>query len=696
MLLDIQTLKPKQKQYEDLKTWLSQKKPSSMNIQERFLQNFMVSKDHDIPEALRLWENMPQGTLKNMALVFMYLHLATDTESSSLSQEQVAQGIQRLHSYHTQIPTVLDPEFDRALAHLHLQHWASQEAKTPSHALVDRFFDTFVGLSTSQDFRVDVMQRFYQNIPSKRKSIQHHFKERLPEADRNLPEFVSWYSSAKPSSKSSSTGTTKDESQQMLEQGLALRQDKKWALSMTTFSTLMRDYPSTEAAQTAKQTLRSILRDLMGQNQSLLTYTDNLSHLPPEPLYDLSRYLWNANENETAKSLFLTLIERYPYHERAGDALYILGRMAENINDYDRARMYDRQVYQRFPSSRFAARARFKDGFLSYLLQDFDRALAVFDEELTQPVGSTLRRSQILYWKHKTLSSKGKRSRPVQQEILQQYPYTYYATILENAPDIKKNFSPSKQSSAYPIDEVTDLLSVGLHGLVVRKLHQLIELTPDQQFELSSLLNQAHMYHHSMNMMFQWFEQNPTLYRNALELFFPQTPLTFFDKDQTYAIPVVVAMSIMKQESAFNSVAVSPANAHGLMQLILPTAKRMGRVHDMQIRVWDLFEPHTNILLGTTYIDINLKELDNNLVDALVAYNAGPTRAKRWRKRWHELDPDAYIEMIPIQETRTYVKLILRNISFYRHLYGSDFGEAIAAESEKNLDYKGLPANFIK
>jgi soluble lytic murein transglycosylase len=54
---------------------------------------------------------------------------------------------------------------------------------------------------------------------------------------------------------------------------------------------------------------------------------------------------------------------------------------------------------------------------------------------------------------------------------------------------------------------------------------------------------------------------------------------------------------------------------------------------------------------------------------ALAAYNAGPKRAERWQQQWHALPMDEFVEHIPFQETRQYIKLVLRNLVIYEYLY---------------------------
>jgi soluble lytic murein transglycosylase-like protein len=82
-----------------------------------------------------------------------------------------------------------------------------------------------------------------------------------------------------------------------------------------------------------------------------------------------------------------------------------------------------------------------------------------------------------------------------------------------------------------------------------------------------------------------------------------------------------------------------------------------------------LHDPHLSITLGTHYFASLLQRYQGNLVLALAGYNAGPGRAARWREQWASLPTDEFIEHIPLDETRQYVKLILRNLMIYERLY---------------------------
>ncbi|MBU1077710.1 MAG: transglycosylase SLT domain-containing protein [Spirochaetes bacterium] len=136
-----------------------------------------------------------------------------------------------------------------------------------------------------------------------------------------------------------------------------------------------------------------------------------------------------------------------------------------------------------------------------------------------------------------------------------------------------------------------------------------------------------------------------------------------------YSVEPMLLYSLIRAESLFDKRALSPAKAYGLFQIIEPTAKVV--IKNARIKTDDtLYNVKINIRLGMILLHSLLKRYDNNPVFALSAYNAGRGRIKKWRENttFNEKYPEAFIELIPFQETRDYIKKILAFQYFYLKL----------------------------
>ncbi len=131
-----------------------------------------------------------------------------------------------------------------------------------------------------------------------------------------------------------------------------------------------------------------------------------------------------------------------------------------------------------------------------------------------------------------------------------------------------------------------------------------------------------------------------------------------------------LAWSIMRQESAFRPSIVSPALAIGLMQIIPQTAHEIAASLGLKsFHPSHLEDPILNIRFGTWYLKERLKQFDGKLAYVIASYNAGPDAMTRWRRWADHMETDEFIDMIPYDETRTYVKKVLMNYLIYKNLY---------------------------
>ena len=140
-------------------------------------------------------------------------------------------------------------------------------------------------------------------------------------------------------------------------------------------------------------------------------------------------------------------------------------------------------------------------------------------------------------------------------------------------------------------------------------------------------------------------------------------------------LPASIIYTLMRSESAFIHDVRSWAGAMGLMQ-VMPatgqqTAKKIGLKNYKNAS--QLYDPETNIAIGTAYLKEMLKRYDGNFIMAAAAYNAGPHRVTRWRPERGCKPGEEWVETIPFNETRRYVRRAL----FYSVLYQWRMNEKI-------------------
>lgn len=131
--------------------------------------------------------------------------------------------------------------------------------------------------------------------------------------------------------------------------------------------------------------------------------------------------------------------------------------------------------------------------------------------------------------------------------------------------------------------------------------------------------------------------------------------------------------ALIRAESVWMADARSHANARGLMQLVPSTGKALARKLGLAWRgAATLYEPRTNITLGTAYLRAMLDRFNGEPAVATAAYNAGPSPATRWQQQRTRDAVDLWIETIPYRETREYVARVFAfSVIYDWRLHGS-------------------------
>ncbi len=140
-------------------------------------------------------------------------------------------------------------------------------------------------------------------------------------------------------------------------------------------------------------------------------------------------------------------------------------------------------------------------------------------------------------------------------------------------------------------------------------------------------------------------------------------------KSHANGLDPALTYGVVRQESRFVIYTRSVVGAGGLMQLMPATAKWTAAKLGVDYKRDRIYEPELNATLGTGYLKMVLDEFGGSQALATAAYNAGPHRARRWREG-NNIDAAAWVESIPFNETRDYVKKVLSNAVVYSQLLG--------------------------
>lgn len=139
-----------------------------------------------------------------------------------------------------------------------------------------------------------------------------------------------------------------------------------------------------------------------------------------------------------------------------------------------------------------------------------------------------------------------------------------------------------------------------------------------------------------------------------------------------YGVDPNLVYAIIKQESNFYEKAVSKSNAKGLMQLMESTATETAReIATINDKDYDIYDPYTNIHLGTKYLAKLINYFDGNYYLVVAAYNAGLGRVSNWFYRPYNIynKLEDISQNINYEETKNYLEKVIKNYKWYIILY---------------------------
>jgi soluble lytic murein transglycosylase len=342
-----------------------------------------------------------------------------------------------------------------------------------------------------------------------------------------------------------------------------------------------------------------------------------------------SRYM---RRDPAAADLLRNHVRLYPKSDKAPAALYFLGRLAEGASDAASARAWFSEIQQFYPNTYYSLLAR------------------------------------------QRLANTAVRAATASPAVTQFLRAIAFPPRVEGA-----DFTPAKETRRR-IDRARLLASAGLDREAETELRfgakagdqpqvYALELARSAARRLAPDQGIRYIKAHAPGYLLYPMESVP---EEFWKLAFPlpyRKPLLQYSNANGLD-PYMVA-ALIRQESEFNTNAVSHSNAYGLTQVLPSTGRELARrlLRTRAFRPNSLFRPELNLQLGTAYLHSLLTSLNNRWEPALAAYNAGKTRAVLWLGWADYREPAEFVESIPISETRNYVQIVIRNAAIYRKLY---------------------------
>jgi soluble lytic murein transglycosylase len=402
---------------------------------------------------------------------------------------------------------------------------------------------------------------------------------------------------------------------------------------------------------------------------------------------------WRMDRYKDFEECCKLLMEKGPASSKQKALFYLASYNFERGNN-SIAQSYFERLIKQYPQSQYANNARWRLAWIHYLNGKFDEASESY-KQVRYVFRDGKMDSPSKYWEARSLIRGGrvKEAELLLKNLVADDPMGYYGLEAErivksSGLDVDRNgvcnrkfpdltLSPDLKNNPL-ISAATKLMEKGVYDLASINLEALpagMLSSPPVAFLAARAAYGSENYSKAWEIIATNFGD---LLRNPpqdtppeiLEIAFPRVHLGHtVQTANKHSMDPNLVWALIRQESRYNPNAVSPAGALGLMQ-ITPAAvgpTRTSRVSADNIA--QLLDPKKNISLGVQLLSKNLNSFHGNMVPAIAAYNADIKKVREWVHRNGKLQQDEFVELIPFQETRNYVKHVLAGYAAYKAVH---------------------------
>ncbi len=365
--------------------------------------------------------------------------------------------------------------------------------------------------------------------------------------------------------------------------------------------------------------------------------------------------------------------------------------LAVILEDHDPARALAqlRQVERQTASPSLASEARWQLAWTDLRSGQGLHALPLLDKLAAGP-SEDVEVQRARYWRGVARSEAPDESNQAEgaaqlRALVRDVPLSYYGLLAAErvgSMPVEKSLSGPRapEPQAPELRRTRLLLDGGFPEVAADEIESYADearLDREGRIAIARLLHRTGDSYRALKMIDDAF--GPTLeqgvdpaWREVWELAWPRAFGEWVDgSTREFGFDPALVWAIMREESAYRAQASSPAGALGLMQLMPPTAGKVaGELGLTGFVAERLYDPETNIRLGTYYLRSLIQRFGGSRPLAIASYNAGPEAVGRWLEKDSDVKPDAFVESVTYGETRRYLRRVLRSYHMYQVLYG--------------------------
>lgn len=417
-----------------------------------------------------------------------------------------------------------------------------------------------------------------------------------------------------------------------------------------------------------------------------------------------ARSLWTQGRDKEAVKMIARAQKRLYRHYPLTEIYWVRARMAEEKNNFAACTRYlDKALAQVGNDSETKDKLNWVKAWVAKQNKDYPTAVQTL-EQLIQDTQNDATKHRADFWlaKIKMDLHQPDDAKTIWEKLTQDDPLGYYGVLayyqldkpmqLKTKTDDVLSTRAQKEIDRVLHPEIADsLIRVGeldalqsyLDGIA--KVYKKAKTQNDETWvKLLQYYAQAGLYlklYENLNVISA--EQRADVLQNHPELLFPRPFETEITKAASqFGVEPELIYSIIRQESAFNPKARSNADAFGLMQILPEIAQDLSKKYELPFEKNEqLYDPAVNVEFGAALLHDQLKKYDDQFILAVASYNANDQAIRGWMANRYKGDSLEFIEDIPYEETRGYVRLVMRNLIFYRLLASKNatlpFPEAI-------------------